>query len=83
MSHMGRSGQCGPFGLLFHFLCYILRPHPVHVLQAHQKLALLIDSPRHMQRQLQSSSHSSTKTSSVSPKQNTLVFLDPPRSEGE
>ena len=21
--------QFGPFGLLFHFLCYILRPHPL------------------------------------------------------
>ena len=25
----GRSGQCGPFVPLFHFLCDILRPHPV------------------------------------------------------
>ena len=25
---MGRSGQCGPFGLLFHFQCHI---HLIHI----------------------------------------------------
>ena len=31
----GRAGQCGPFGLVFHFLCYILYTDPV------DKIALL------------------------------------------
>ena len=34
---MGRTGQCGPFGSLFHhFLCNILRPHPIDFLQSTQ-----------------------------------------------
>ena len=30
MGQMGCSGQCGLFGLLFHFLCDILHPHLVY-----------------------------------------------------
>lgn len=35
---MGRTGQCGRFGLLFHYLCKILRPHTVHFLTVDSRL---------------------------------------------